>query len=73
MARLLATGDRVIPHNLPEALRSRLAIEIAEQSRQLAGGAAADYPDYRERIGVVRGLRKLDEIITELTEDKERK
>ena len=59
--------------NLTEALRSRLAVEIAEQSRQLANGAAADYPDYRERVGMLRGLRKLDEIVTELTEDDETK
>lgn len=61
----------MIPHNLPEALRAKVTAEIAERTRQLGTGMAADYPDYRERVGTIRGLLLLNEYLTELTEDDE--
>lgn len=58
--------------NLPDVLRQRIADEIAEQSRQIANGAAADHADYKHRVGQIRGLGRVIEILDDITTDKER-
>jgi hypothetical protein len=60
----------VIPFNFIEILKSAVAEEIKTATEQLAMGMGADWGDYRERVGDIKGLKKLDRIITELTEDK---
>lgn len=60
------------PHAL-DHLKARVADAIAEESTRVSKGGASDWPDYRHRVGILTGLRKLDDFITELTEDKERK
>lgn len=61
------------PHNFPELLNDKIAESIAEKSGQIALGMASDWPNYQRRIGVIEGLKELQRVITELTEDKDRK
>lgn len=58
------------PHNFPERLTERVNQEVAELSNRIVIGMAADWPDYRERVGTIKGLSRLKDFIDELTEDK---
>lgn len=60
------------PHFL-DHLKARVADAGAEETARIAGGQAADWPDYRYRTGILKGLSMLDGFINDLTEDKERK
>lgn len=52
-----------------DLLLERVAVEIAEESNRVALGTAEDWPDYKKRTGIIEGLRKLDRIINDMTED----
>ena len=54
---------------LHHTVAAKLGKEIASLSAQVAGGCAADYPDYRERIGVIRGLTQAIEICRQTQEE----
>lgn len=58
------------PFNFPEQLAERIEFEIREESGRLAKGMAADWADYKTRVGIILGLEKLKTIIDELTEDR---
>lgn len=60
----------MIPFNFIEILKQAVAEEIKTGTEQIGMGMAADWGDYRERVGDIKGLKKLERIITELTEDK---
>lgn len=59
----------ISPHFISN-LREKVAEEIAGEQTRIAGGNAADWPDYRHRTGIIAGLRKLETIIDALIEDK---
>ncbi len=46
-------------------LLKRIDAEIAALSDALAGGAAVDYADYRNRCGEITGLRNVAELAEE--------
>ena len=50
----------------------RLRAQMAEYERQLGAGSAKDWPDYKERTGVIRGLREAIEVC-EAVEDELRR
>lgn len=43
---------------LARSLRAKLLKTAAEYSQQVADGCAIDLPDYKYRVGVIRGLRE---------------
>lgn len=43
---------------IPRTVRGRLEAEIATLAGQVAGGFASDWGDYKERVGVLKGLHK---------------
>ena len=47
-------------------LEARLKQEINEYAGQLARGLADDWPDYKERVGVIKGLERAVEIAQEI-------
>lgn len=55
--------------NRPHTVRQHVEQRRAELTSQMASGAARDWPDYRERIGVIRGLTEAIEICRELEKD----
>jgi hypothetical protein len=62
----------VIHPNFPAQLQALVDEAHAAESKRIAGGLAADWPDYKHRTGILRGLAMLKDFITELTEDKEK-
>jgi hypothetical protein len=48
-------GDHPV---LARSLRAKMLKTAAEYSQQIADGCAADWPDYKYRVGVIRGLRE---------------
>lgn len=45
---------------------------ISQQVDVLTKGAAKDYPEYREHVGVIRGLRAMENHINNLKQIQER-
>jgi hypothetical protein len=39
-------------------IRKMCEVRIADLGKQIADGYAKDFPDYKERVGVVAGLRE---------------
>lgn len=60
----------MIPFNFIEVLKDTVGASIEEKTKQLGLGMAKDWADYQERVGYISGLKDLDRIINELTEDK---
>lgn len=58
------------PHNFTELLKEKISDEIKTQVDLLALGTAADWGDYQKRAGIINGLRRLERIINDITEDK---
>ena len=58
------------PFNFIEVLKDEVANSIKEKTEQLGLGMATDWGDYQKRVGRIDGLKDLDRIITDLTEDK---
>jgi hypothetical protein len=44
--------------NLARGLRAKLLKAASDYSQQVADGCAQDWPDYKHRVGVIRGLRE---------------
>jgi len=61
----------IAPHHFAAILGERIAAAIEEESGHLMMGMAADWADYRHRAGMIAGMRNVERIIQELTEDKE--
>jgi hypothetical protein len=57
---------------LAHTLAAKIGKEIASLSDQVASGFASDYPDYRERIGVIRGLKQAIGICNEAEKELNR-
>lgn len=53
-----------------DAIQDKLTALIAEETTRIVLGTATDWADYKDRTGYLRGLRKLEDIINELQEDK---
>lgn len=41
---------------LSHRLRAKLAARATELAGQVSGGYALDWPDYKERVGIIKGL-----------------
>lgn len=54
---------------LSNTVRVRIEKRIAELSTQVAEGYAADWGDYRERAGVIKGLREAHKMCIETDDD----
>lgn len=52
-------------------LRSKIAARQSQLAEQLSAGCAQDWPDYKERVGVIKGLTEALGICDEL-EKRER-
>lgn len=52
-------------------LRSKIAARQSQLAGQLSAGCAQDWPDYKERVGVIKGLTEALGICDEL-EKRER-
>jgi hypothetical protein len=52
-------------------LRTKIAGRLSTYAGQLAAGSAQDWPDYKERVGVIKGLTEALNICDEL-EKRER-
>lgn len=46
-------------------LRALIAEEIADKTKNLVSGTAADYADYRERLGYIRALERVSDLCDE--------
>lgn len=46
----------IIDIRLLDRARKEIGEEIDKKSEQIAGGSAADYPEYRFLVGQIRGL-----------------
>lgn len=51
-------------------LRDRITIRKGELVKQIAGGLAADYTDYKKRLGVLEGLDEALCMIDELEKNE---
>ena len=47
-------------------LRTKIAARQSTLAGQLSSGCAQDWPDYRERVGVIKGLTEALQICDEL-------
>ncbi|MCV9940919.1 hypothetical protein OIU35_31600 [Boseaceae bacterium BT-24-1] len=52
-------------------LRERLQARVEELGAQIAKGSAQSFDDYRERVGVIRGLLEATAMIEEVTKHVE--
>ena len=59
-------------HGFPERLKDKVDEAIAESQKLLAIGMAADWSDYKERCGYLKGLRKARDMIVDLDERESR-
>lgn len=50
----------------------RLQALMANYEHQLGGGNAKDWPDYKERVGVIRGLREAIDICSDVENELRR-
>lgn len=57
---------------LPQTLRGKLSARQTQLMTQLASGSAEDWPDYKHRAGVIRGLQEAMDICTEIEREQER-
>ncbi len=57
---------------MARTLAGRLEKRRLELQAQLANGNAEDWPDYKERVGVIRGLQDAINIAGELEKDWEK-
>ncbi len=57
---------------MARTIAGRLEKRRIELMAQLAEGNAADWPDYKERVGVIRGLQNAIDIAGELEKDWEK-
>lgn len=62
LSRYIASGD----------IEARLSAEMVERYQQLAAGMAADWADYRERVGFIKGVCRAMDIVEELAKDGRR-
>ena len=60
----------MIPFNFIEVLKETVAVAVKEKTDQIGMGMAKDWGDYRERVGHINGLKDIERIIADLTEDK---
>lgn len=56
--------------HLATLLQEFIAEEIKAETYRLALGSATDWEDYKQRTGQIAGMKKVDEKITALMEDK---
>ena len=54
--------------DLPRHLLRELRAEYAQCAEALAEGVAQDFPDYKERVGYLRGLARAVDIAKEMEE-----
>jgi len=54
---------------LANTVRMRLKKRIDELTAQMAEGYVSDWADYKERVGVLRGLREAVDISAEIDEE----
>jgi hypothetical protein len=57
---------------MARTLAGRIEKRRIELQAQLASGNAADWPDYKERVGAIRGLQEAIDIAKEIEQDMER-
>jgi hypothetical protein len=57
--------------NLGRLLRAKVEDRINELAHSLANGAAADYPNYRQTVGLVQGLNESIQILDELERERD--
>lgn len=60
--RIYAEDD----HRLPAHLAGRLVREIESRKEALASNYAVDFPDYKQRVGEIAGLKAALEICKDL-------
>lgn len=51
-------------------LRARLAERVGDYAVQLSGGYAQDFADYKQRVGVIDGLKMAIEICDEMIKEE---
>lgn len=57
-------------YNFAERLKEKITEEIGEEQKRLATGMAADWPDYKERCGLLKGLKRASDMIDDI-DDKD--
>lgn len=60
-------------HRLPGTVRGRLQERQAKLAGDLAAGNAEDWPDYKLRVGVIRGLKDAIDICTEIETEMQKR
>lgn len=63
----------MIPPHFIGRLEDAISTQLKEYARQLAQGMAEDWPDYKFRAGQIAGLKRVNDIIKEITEDDEKR
>lgn len=59
----------IAPQHFASILQERITLAIKEETDRLAQGMATDWSDYKDRTGQIKGMRNVERIIVELTED----
>ena len=68
------TAVTIFPLDHPRLARTlvgKLEVRRVALMAQLANGNAEDWPDYKERVGVIRGLQEAIDIAKETEQDWE--
>lgn len=57
-------------YNFADRLKEKITEEINDEQKRLATGMATDWADYKERCGLLKGLRRASDMIDDI-DDKE--
>lgn len=58
------------PSRFAEVLAEKIGAAIEEETGRVALGSVADWADYRERVGQIKGMRAVLRMVEAMTEEK---